>query len=310
MRKGIPTLVALQMFEASARHQSFARAAEELSVTQSAVSRQVAALEDRLEVQLFVRSKQRILLTEHGKRYAAHIHESLNRIERYTLELMAGRGQGHTLEIAVTPTLASSWLIPRLKGFGELHRNVTINLSIRNRRFLFEEEPFDAAIHFGAAQWPGVQGFGLIQEGDLLPVCAPALMGERRILRPEQVARLPLLHLATRVDAWRDWYQLQGLDADLSAVCGPRYEHFSLLASAVVAGLGVALVARRLVELDLKNGRIVVACAKPLPGNLAYHVAYPLSRPVNAALQAFLDWLVTEAQAEVGAMNQNAAISR
>jgi DNA-binding transcriptional LysR family regulator len=285
------------MFEAAARHQSFVRAAEELSITQSAVSRQVAALEDRLGVHLFVRSKQRILLTEHGKRYASRIHESLDRIERDTLELMAQRGRGQTLEIAVTPTLASSWLIPRLPQFRAMHQDVTVNLAIRNQRFLFEEEPFDAAIHFGPMQWPGVQGFKLLPEGDLVPVCAPALIGTRRALAPKQIARLPLLHLATRVDAWREWFQLQGMETDLSAVRGPRYEMFSLLASAAVAGLGVALVARRLVAPELEDGRLVVACSRVLPGGLAYFAAYPTSRPVTPALRAFLDWLTALAQA-------------
>jgi DNA-binding transcriptional LysR family regulator len=301
MRRRIPSLVALEMFESSARHQSFARAAEELSITHSAVSRQVAALEDRVGVPLFVRNKQRILLTEHGRRYAARIHDSLDRIERDTLELMARGGRGQTLEVAVTPTLASSWLIPRLPQFRVLHPDITINLAIRNRRFLFEEEPFDAAIHFGAMQWPGVQGFELLPEGDLAPVCAPSLLGARRSLRPEQVARLPLLHLATRVDAWREWFQATGMDGDLSSVNGARYEMFSLLASAAVSGLGVALVARQLIENELADGRLVVVCRRTLPGRLAYHVAYPLGRPVGPGLQAFLQWLSGLTRAQIGA---------
>lgn len=304
MRKGIPSLVALQMFASSARHQSFARAAEDFSVTQSAVSRQVAALEDRLGLQLFLRSKQRILLTDHGRRYAARIQESLDRIERDTLELMAGRGRGETLEIAVTPKFAEAWLIPRLPNFHTKHSGVTLNLSIRNKRFLFEEEPFDAAIHFGPLQWPGVTGFQLMPEGDLVPVCAPALMSDRRILRPEQIARLPLLHLSTRIDAWRDWFQANGLDGDLHAVCGPRYELFSLLASAAVSGMGVALVARRLVEFELEDGRLVIACRGVLQGRLAYYVAHPLGRTVTPVLQSFLDWLTDLASVEGGAVRK------
>ena len=150
-------------------------------------------------------------------------------------------------------------------------------------------------------QWPGVQGFELLPEGDLAPVCAPSLLGARRSLRPEQVARLPLLHLATRVDAWREWFQATGMDGDLSSVNGARYEMFSLLASAAVSGLGVALVARQLIENELADGRLVVVCRRTLPGRLAYHVAYPLGRPVGPGLQAFLQWLSGLTRAQIGA---------
>lgn len=291
MRKGIPNLTGLQMFEASARHQSFTRAAEELALTQSAVCRQVAALEARLGVQLFVRSKRRIVLTEHGRRYAERIKSSLDRIERDTLELMATQGTGETLEIAVTPMFASGWLIPRLPMFRERHPDITVNLSIRNRRFLFEESSFDAVIHFSAAPWSHLQGFMLLPEGELVAVCAPALIGGGAALAASRVARLPLLHLATRPDAWRQWLEAAGLDPGLSALRGPRYEQFSLLASAAISGLGVALVARMLVEKELASGQLVLACRRSLPGQLAYYVAYAAEPPASAALARFLGWL-------------------
>lgn len=291
MRKGIPNLIGLQMFEASARHQSFTRAAEELAITQSAVCRQVAALEARLGVQLFVRSKRRIVLTEHGRRYAERIQSSLDRIERDTLELIATQGTGATLEIAVTPMFASAWLIPRLPLFRARHPDITVNLSIRNGRFLLEESSFDAAIHFSAAQWSNAEGFRLLPEGDLVPVSAPALVGAAAPLTPARLARLPLLHLATRPDAWRQWLQAAGLDAGVAAVKGPRYEQFSLLASAAVSGLGVALVARMLVQQELMSGQLVIACRRSLPGQLAYYVAHSAERPATAALQHFLAWL-------------------
>src|SRR5471030_2697842 len=173
MRKGIPNLVALQIFEAAARHESFTRAANELSLTQSAVCRQVAGLESRLGVALFLRVKKRIVLTTHGRDYAALVRKNLDRIERDTLELMAQRGVGRILEIAVVPTLASQWLIPRLPQFRALRPDITVNLSIRRafpvqrfalrRRAVFRR--FGMARHTGEAAVPrgqcraGVQSF-------------------------------------------------------------------------------------------------------------------------------------------------------
>jgi DNA-binding transcriptional LysR family regulator len=291
MRKGIPNLVALQIFEAAARHESFTRAANELALTQSAVCRQVASLESRLGVALFLRIKKRIVLTTHGRQYAALVRKNLDRIERDTLELMAQRGVGRILEIAVVPTLASQWLIPRLPQFRALRPDITVNLSIRTEPFLFSDSPFDAALYFGDSVWPGTQGKLLFREGKVVPVCSPLLLAGAAPVSMEQLTNLPLLHLSTRPDAWRTWFRLNGLEHDVRAVRGARYELFTMLTSAAQAGLGVALLPEILLADELSSGRLVVPLDKPMTGTSGYYLVAPDEIAQDEPFVALSEWL-------------------
>lgn len=144
MRNGIPNLSALQAFEASARLGSFSRAAEELSLTHSAVYRQVASLEARLGVQLFTRVRRRIALTEHGAEYAGRIRHHLDQIEKDTFGLVSRTGMGRSIHIAVVPTLATTWLIPRLPDFQRAHPDITVSLSVRTLPFSSRTSPSTA----------------------------------------------------------------------------------------------------------------------------------------------------------------------
>jgi len=291
MRKGIPNLVALQIFEAAARHESFTRAANELALTQSAVCRQVAGLESRLGVALFLRIKKRIVLTTHGRHYAALVRKNLDRIERDTLELMAQRGVGRILEIAVVPTLASQWLIPRLPQFRALRPDITVNLSIRTEPFLFSDSPFDAALYFGDSVWPGTQGKLLFREGKVVPVCSPSLLAGSALISLDQLTDLPLLHLSTRPDAWRTWFRLNGLEHDVRAVRGARYELFTMLTSAAQAGLGVALLPEILLADELSSGRLVVPLDKPMSGTSGYYLVAPDEIAQDEPFVALSEWL-------------------
>lgn len=155
MRNGIPNLSALQAFEATARLGSFSRAAEELSLTHSAVYRQVASLEDRLGVQLFTRVRRRIVLTDHGAEYAGRIRHHLDQIEKDTFGLVSRTGMGRSIHIAVVPTLATTWLIPRLADFQRVQPDITVSLSVRTLPFQFKDQPFDGALYHGDGIWPG-----------------------------------------------------------------------------------------------------------------------------------------------------------
>ncbi|WP_323122669.1 LysR substrate-binding domain-containing protein [Burkholderia alba] len=292
MRKGIPNLAALQIFEAAARHESFTRAADELALTQSAVSRQVTALEERLGVALFLRIRKRVILTPHGRDYAALVRKNLERIERDTLELMAQRGIGETLELAVVPTFASQWLIPRLPQFRALRPDITVNLSVRTEPFLFSDSPFDAAIYFGHALWPGTQGRLLFQEGDMVPVCCPALLPpDGAPLSRDTLLELPLLHLSTRADAWRDWFRAHGLEHDVRAVRGPRYELFTMLSAAAHAGMGVALMPALLVADELASGRLCAPLDLRLASDAGYYLVAPDETADSEPFVALADWL-------------------
>ena len=177
MRRKLPSTGALEAFEAAARHQSFTKAAEELSVTQSAVCRQIAALESFLDVRLFRRTRRGVMLTEAGLDYSRSVGARLDEVERDTLELMARGGRGSSLELAVVPTFGTRWLLPRLPAFQRAHPHVVVHLSSRTRPFLFSDTPFDAAIHAGetgSAAWPGTETRFLMTES-LIAVASPAL---------------------------------------------------------------------------------------------------------------------------------------
>ena len=252
MRRRIPSLEALVAFEAAARHQSFTRAAVALSLTQSAVCKQIAALEDYLGLALFHRVKKRISLTEAGELYARQIGEDLDRLERHTGALMTHRGEGNVLELASVPTFATRWLIPRLGAFKARHPGITLNLTTRSQPFIFTDTGFDAAIHFGSPEWPGASTSALFGE-EMIPVCSPQLLPPAGCASAAELARLPLLHHSGRHDAWPRWFEHAGVrDVEVSA--GARFELFSMLIEAALARLGVALVPRFLAQRELAAG--------------------------------------------------------
>ena len=294
MRRKIPSTAALVAFEASARHQSFTRAADELALTQGAVCRQIAGLEEFLGVELFRRSRRGVLLTEAGTAYAAKVAAQLDAVERDTLALMGAQG-AMGLELAVVPTFATQWLLPRLKDFQRLHPEVTVHLTNRTRPFLFADTGFDAAIYFGDGDWSGTEAHFLMHE-HLMPVCSPALLGGQPA-SAERIAELPLLQQSTRPYAWRQWFAAQGLNISRD-MTGPRLELFSMLAQAARHEMGVALIPPFLIQRELADGSLVVAMERPVPdGGRAYYLTVPERKVESAALKAFRDWLLGEAQA-------------
>jgi DNA-binding transcriptional LysR family regulator len=295
MRRKIPSTVALAAFESAARHQSFTKAADELSVTQSAVCRQIGVLEDLLGVKLFRRSKRGVALTEAGTGYARSVRARLDQMERDTLELMAHGAQGTSLDLAVVPTFATNWLLPRLGGFRRAHPHIIVNLTARTRPFLFEDSALDAAIYAGEASWPGTQGHFLMRE-NLIAVASPALIASRKSLTASQLARLPLLQQSTRPHAWRDWFHSQGLDVE-NDLAGPRLELFSMLAKAAIHGMGVSLIPKFLVESELETGQLVQVVDHDYLSDRSYYLIYPQRKGGDRqALAAFREWIEVEAR--------------
>lgn len=304
MRRKLPSTAALAAFEAAARHLSFTRAAEELAVTQSAVCRQIAGLEDLLGVKLFRRSQRGVVLTEVGRRYAASVATRLDAVERDALDAMsqaaparAGQLTG-ALELAVVPTFAAQWLLPRLPRFIAAHPGVTVHLTPRTRPFLFEGSGLDAAIHASPTPWPGTEGVALLPER-LIAVAAPALLAARKRWQLADFAQLPLLQASTRPLAWRQWFAHFGvrLAQEGHDLAGPRMELFSLLAEAAAQGLGVALLPRLLVERELTSGRLVQVTRHEQLGERVYHFICPPHRAGEPVLAAFSQWLAAEAAA-------------
>ena len=293
MRRKIPSTAALTAFESAARHQSFTKAAEDLAVTQSAICRQIATLEDFLNVKLFRRSKRGVVLTEAGTDYSRRIAARLDEVERDTLETMARRGQGGTIELSVVPTFATKWLLPRLVDFSTQHADICVNLSARARPFLFAETNFDAAIHAGESRWPGTDGQFLMHE-TLVAVCSPRIVPAPAPSGEIAWQRQRLLQASTRPYAWRRWFESLGLRIE-GDMAGPRFELFSMIAAAAVAGMGVGLLPRFLVEDELARGTLVQLGGHRCRSERAYHLIYPEHKAETPALTTFRHWLVAQA---------------
>jgi LysR family glycine cleavage system transcriptional activator len=294
MRRKLPSTAALAAFDAAARHQSFTKAAAELSLTQSAVCRQIASLETFVGLKLFRRSRRGVTLTQAGATYSAAVARRLDDVERDTLDLMATRGEGGTIELAAVPTFATRWLLPRLKRFEQHAPNVVVNIMPQSRPFLFDGTAFDAAIYAGDGHWPGTEAIPLMRER-LVPVCAPTLLHPRQRLAPQQFADYRLLQQSTRPYAWRSWFDSQGV-SHAHDVAGPRYELFSMLIQAAVHSLGIALVPSLLVEEELATGKLVLACDLPSGNEKTYFLVLPEWKADNTLLRTFSGWLSEEAR--------------
>jgi len=311
MRRNIPSTQALACFEVAARHESYTRAAQELSLTQSAVSRQIIALEEFLGVELFRRTRHGVVLTPAGAHYGRQVARWLQGLERDTLDVMARQGEGGTLSLAAVPTFATRWLIPRLPRLAQQHPDIVVHIETQTRPFLFADTTFDAALYAGTpeqvANWPGIQAEWLMGE-DVVPVCSPRVLeaaaqrGRGRAYQavpPEALAGLPLLQQSTRPYGWRQWFEAMGVDAP-KALDGPRYELFSMLAEAATQSLGVALIPPLLIEAELARGELVVACARPLRGERGYYLISP-AQPQSPVLAAFSAWLTATARLDAPA---------
>ena len=305
MRRKIPSTQALACFEAAARHESYTRAAQELALTQSAVSRQITALEAFLGVALFRRTRHGVALTPAGANYWRQVARRLQGLERDTLDVMARQSHGGSLVLAAVPTFATRWLIPRLPQLAQRYPDLVVHIETSTRPFLFAETEFDAALYAGTpeqvANWPGVRALRLLSE-DVLPVCSPAWLRAQGLppqgLEPQALAGLPLLQQSTRPYGWRQWFDAMGVEAP-AAMEGPRYELFSMLAVAATCGLGLALMPPLLIEAELARSELVAACPRPLHGERGYYLVTPVQDD-PPVLHAFRDWL-REAAAGEGA---------
>jgi DNA-binding transcriptional LysR family regulator len=298
MRRRIPSLGALMAFSAAAKHLSVTRAASELALTESAVSRQIAQLETQLGVKLFHRIKKRITLTRAGAAYSTRVAQTIERIERDALEIMGYEADGTVLDVAALPTVGTQWLIPRLPDFYARHPGIAVNVSARNTRFFFSETALDGALYFGQPDWPGTQADYLFDEV-LLPVGSPTLIGKRGKLAPSEVAELRLLHLVTRGDAWRRWFDAAELDGT-NVIRGPRFDIQSTLISAASSGLGVALLPEFLISDQLKSGKLRVLSNLTLKSVGSYYFATPEEKADDPLLIAFRAWLRTQAETQAG----------
>ena len=261
MLRRLPVLNALKSFEAAARHESFTRAAEELCVTQGAVSHQVKALEQELGVTLFRRERQRLAITEAGRDYLAVIRDAFDRIAVGTERLMQRQNAG-LLTISTSPDFAAKWLVHRIGRFSEAHPDIDLRVSATMQHIDFAREEVDLAVRHGDGQWAGLHVERLAAE-ELFPVCSPALLRRRRLRKPADLLKFPLLHLATR-EGWPAWLEAAGL-AGAEVAHGAVMNRASMLIDAAIDGHGVALARTTLAAWDLIHKRLVRPFAVALP---------------------------------------------
>lgn len=292
-RRLIPSSGALVAFEAAARLGSFTAAAQELSLTQGAVSRQVAQLEGQLGVALFARVRQRVSLTPAGRFLAEQARDTLARLAQATAHTIAFGTGGGTLDLAILPTFGARWLIPRMGGFFTRHRDISVNFSTRVRPFDLRAEGIDAAIMTIPPADAGLVSHRFMGE-ELLPVAAPSLVRDIGLVGPADLRRTTLLMQETRPQSWDQWFTALG---QTRAPTQPvlMFEQFLLVIRAAVAGLGCALVPGILIRDEIAAGELVRLPGPALAGQGGYHLVYPIDREGYGPLMAFRDWLFAAA---------------
>ncbi len=288
-RRFLPSISSLLALEAVDRLGSASAAAEELSLTQSAISRQLKVMEEQLDVALIQRNQMRLQLTPAAQEYVIEARAAIQKLAQASLKLKANP-MGGSLNLSVLPAFAMHWLAPRLSDFARKHPGVTINLNTRLKPFDFTMEPFDAAIHFGGLDWPGVNALRIMRE-EVVPVCAPHLCPPNR-RSAEWLLDAPLLHLDTRANAWEAWFSAQGISPP--ALQGMLFDQFSTMIPAAIHGLGVALLPSYLIQDELSSGRLIRAFDSKSISLGDYFLVWPSTRPMPVAFETFHTWLLEQ----------------
>ena len=276
-------------FDSAARTGSFSAAARELNLTQGAISRQIHALENQLDVELFIRVGKTIRLTEIGKVYVQEVHTALQTIRNASLNAITNPLSG-ILNLAILPTFGTRWLMPRFPGFLEKHPDITVNFVTKLLPFDFHNENLHSAIHYGEPDWPDTTSTFLMGE-KAMPVCSPKFLKQNPIRNAKDMSSISLLHLSSRPNAWKDWFALNNIV--LSHNHGMLFEQFSIVIQAAVAGIGMALLPIFLIQNELDRGELMMIQNLPLiSSRSAYYLVTPTDKSDYAPVVAFRNWLL------------------
>jgi LysR family glycine cleavage system transcriptional activator len=292
----LPSLNALQAFEAAARHQSFTRAAAELGVTQTAVSHQVRALEIELGVALFRRSPQRVSLTPEGRAWSAELGAVFERLHDANRKLrQPTQSSRPAVAVSIIPSFASRWLVPRLGRLLLKHTEIDVRISATERLVDFALEPFDLAIRYGAGGYAGLVSHKLAEDAFVV-VAAPAIARKRSRFRLRDLGAETLLH-DDFPDAWARFFDAAGSELPKNAR-RTEFTDSGMLVEAAVRGQGVALARWSLVADEIGAGRLRLLFPElpPLATGLAYYLVSPRENLRRKAVSAFRDWVVEEAK--------------
>ena len=297
MRRRLPSLNALKAFEASARQESFTKAADELCVTQGAVSQQVKALEDELGVRLFRRERQRLVITDAGRAYLEVVRDAFDRLAMGTERLLQREKSG-TLTITTSPNFAAKWLVHRLRRFSEAHPGIDLRVSASVQHIDFAREDIDLALRHGDGLWPGMHVTRLCAE-ELFPVCSPKLLRGRGALHSLRDIRHHTLLHTNGTDDWTHWLGRVGVGVDAGGVDlkhGVVFNQASMAIDAAVDGQGIALARTALASWDLISGRLVRPFSQALEAPYAFWIVCPKSAADLPKISAFRGWLLKEAE--------------
>lgn len=301
MRRYIPSSTALKCFEASVRHLSFTKAAEELHLTQSAVSRQIRNLEEFLSRDLFIRLNKRLVLTGTGAAYYKEVVPLLDGMENACLRMLHREDEKTTLTISALPTLASYWLMPLLAEFQLAHPQFQIKVRSLDDAAKIDPESIDIILHYGGDHWPRAISHQLMKE-KVIAVCSPALLeriGADRSLdkmtdawRVEDVTAFPFLHLSSRINAWPDWMVAQGLES--GSFAGASFAHFHMLLEAAKNSMGIAIMPTILAQRSIQNGELVAPFGSAVITPHEYLLSYPADKADLEQVVIFRDWLLAK----------------
>ena len=293
MRRALPPLNALRAFEAAGRHMSFTRAANELAVTQAAISHQVKSLEQWIGAPLFKRGNRMLLLTDLGQAYHLIARDALDRLSTGTERLLK-RDRSGVLTVTTLASFAAKWLVPRLGRFRALHPDIDVRLQSADHTVDFTTEDVDVGIRHGRGNWPYLASWHLMSE-ELFVVCSPLLMaGPVPLRQPSDVAKHVLLHDETRQD-WDKWLkaaEVTGVDAGR----GYTFTHSDLMLQAAINGDGIALARSVLVGDDLAAGRLIRPFELTLQGNFSYYIICRTEDSERPKITAFRNWMLEEAE--------------
>lgn len=296
MSKRLPPLNALRVFDAAARHLSFTKAADELFVTQAAVSHQMKSLEDFLGLKLFRRRNRSLLLTEEGQSYYLDIKEIFSSINEATRKLQARSAKG-ALTVSLSPSFAIQWLVPRLSSFNQAYPGIDVRIQAVDREEDKLADDVDVAIFYGRGNWSGLRT-DLLYVEYLIPVCSPSLLaGDKPLNSPKDLANHTLLHDSSRRE-WQAYVKQLDMQQLINVQQGPIFSHSAMVIQAAVHGQGIALTNNVMAKSEIDSGRLVCPFKEVLISKNAFYLVCQDSQAELGKIAAFRQWILAQASSE------------
>lgn len=292
MTARLPSLNGLRAFESAARHMSFTQAAEELNVTQTAISHQIRRLEAELGVPLFLRLKDGLALTEDGQAYLPGIRSAFHDLRYSTEQLLATRNSS-VLTISTLVSVASKWLLPRLPTFQQAFPDIDVRVSASTERVDFRKGGIDAAIRYGRGDWKGLRSDWLMSD-EIFPVCSPALLaGTQALDTPADLLNHTILQVSgMTADDWDTWLGAAAQPGQMAKAPRLTFDLAMMAVQAAVDGQGVCIGRSTYVDDDLRAGRLVAPFDLRLQDDLGFYLVTPVETADSKKIVALRTWLL------------------